>query len=85
MAVAAAVGIVVDGWRRRSVRSTQVELAAWWLAVPVGIMLGMRAFHGDPVVFASVAWAGCASLGFALERLGRRDPLPTPLAGAPTG
>ena len=74
MAVAAAVGLVLDGWRRRSVRSTQVELATWWLSVPVGIMLGMRAFHGDPVVFASVAWAGCALLGFTLERLGRRDP-----------
>ena len=84
MAVAAAVGLVLNGWRRRSVRSTQVELAAWWLSVPVGIMLGLRAFHGDPVVFASVAWAGCASLGFALERLGRRDPSPSPLADTPT-
>jgi len=84
VAIAAAVGLVLDGWRRRSVRSTQVELAAWWLSVPAGILLGMRAFHGDPVVFASVAWAGCASLGFALGRLSRRAPSPSPLADSPT-
>ena len=78
-AVAAGVALVVDGVRRRSARSTHVDLAVWWLAVPVGIMLGMGQAHGDPLVFAATSWAGCAALGFALDRLRNRAPSPTQL------
>jgi len=82
-AVAAGVALAVNGIRRRSMRGTQTELAAWWLSVPAGIMLGMGEFHGDPMVFAAAAWVGCASLGFTLDRLSRRAPPPGPLAEAP--
>lgn len=83
-AVAVGVALAVNGIRRRSMRGTQAELAAWWLSVPVGIMLGLGEPHGDPMVFASAAWVGCASLGVTLGRLGRRARSPGPLAEAST-
>jgi hypothetical protein len=82
-AVAVGAALAVDGIRRRSMRGTQAELAAWWLSVPAGIMLGMGGVHGDPMVFAAAAWVGCAALGFTLDRLSRRALPPEPLAEAP--
>jgi hypothetical protein len=73
-AIAAGVALVVDGIRRRSARSAQVDLAAWWLSVPAGIMLGMMGTHPDPLLFAAASWAGCASLGFLLDRWRHRAP-----------
>ena len=81
IAVAAAAAILVDGIRRqRSLRNTQVELAAWWLSLPTGILLGMGELHPDPALLASVAWAGSAALGFALDRFIHRAPSPPPVA-----
>lgn len=84
VAVAVGVALAVSGIRRRSMRGTQTELAAWWLSVPAGIMLGLGELHGDPMVFASTAWVGCASLSVILDRLRRRAPSPGSLTEAPT-
>lgn len=83
-AVAVGVALVVNGLRRRPVRGTQAELAAWWLSLPAGIMLGLGEPHGDPMVLASAAWVGCAALGATLGRLGRRPGSPGPLAESST-
>ena len=82
-AVAVGVALARGGIRRRSTRGTQAALAAWWLSVPAGIMLGMGEFHGDPMILAAAAWAGCAALGVALGRLRRRAPSPGSPAEAP--
>lgn len=57
---------------RHSIRAAQVELAAWWVAVPVGIMLGFGEFLTDPIWFAGWSWAVTASAGALLPRLLRR-------------
>jgi hypothetical protein len=82
-AVAVGVALAGGGIRRRSTRGTQAGLAAWWLSVPAGIMVGMGEFHGDPMILAAAAWAGCAALGVALGRLRRRDTSPGSPAEAP--
>lgn len=83
VAIAAGVALVVDGLRRRSMKRTQIELAAWWLSLTVGIMVGLGQLHFDPIAFTGVSWLGCASLLFSL-RFRRRAPRPTPMAGSVT-
>lgn len=85
LAIAAAVALVVDENRQRSMRDTQVALAAWWASVAAGIMVGMGAPNVDPVVFAGVAWLGCASFGFIFDRLTHRIAETTSAPANPAG
>lgn len=83
-AVAAAVAHLILSGRRQPMRRIQVDLAAWWLSIPAGIMLGMRGSNGDPFVFAAVSWAACAALSVAIDRTRHRAPAPPPLPGTIT-
>lgn len=73
LAVAAGAALVVDGMRRRSWSSAHLDLAAWWLALPVGIALGMGELHADPIAFGVGSWMGCAALSVALRWRSRKS------------
>ncbi|MES2523481.1 MAG: hypothetical protein V4617_12330 [Gemmatimonadota bacterium] len=70
--VAAAVGWIIQRTVARTESATQRELAGWWIGVPVGIMLGMHQWLGDPVWFAAFSWAGCAAFATLLRTAMRR-------------
>jgi hypothetical protein len=69
---------------RHSSRAAQVDLAAWWLGVPVGIMLGFGEFLTDPLWFAGLSWAATAFVGASIPRLLRRLRATAANATAPT-
>lgn len=66
-AIAAGVALAVKESYQQRVRARSYALAAWWLAVPAGIMIGMREPHIDPIVFGAVSWAWCELVGAALR------------------
>jgi hypothetical protein len=70
--IAASLAHVV--WRagRDQVTAGQTENAAWWAAIPAGIMVGMQEVLNDPIWFAGLAWAGTAAVGAITHLLLRR-------------
>lgn len=67
-AILAGVLLAIDGSHGRPDQQVRRELATWWLALPMGVMLGMGAPHPDLVVFAAVSWGGCALLRWVLSK-----------------
>ena len=61
-----------EGARRHANRDAQTALAAWWLTVPIGIMVGFEEMLTDPIWFSALSWAGSALLSYGLAWLRRR-------------
>lgn len=83
LAIAVGAGLAVFGSFKSSHRATQLEVAAWWVSVFTGIVVGLQQVHSDPIVFGSLGWAACAALAYGVRRWIRRDPAPSSLAGTP--
>ena len=76
-----AAAIAVTGSRSRSRTATVLELAAWWLAVPIGIMVGASRFLTDPMWFGAFSVAGSVIFHEGLRWWARRRPVPLPPVG----
>lgn len=72
LAIAGGVALAVKESYLQRVRARSYALAAWWLAIPAGIMIGMREPHIDPIVFGAASWAWCEAVGAALRWHTRR-------------
>ena len=83
LAIVVGGAVAIAGAVRTSARDNQLQVAAWWLSVTVGIVLGLRNVHPDPLVFGSLGWAGCASLAWIVRRWMHRTPAPSSLADRP--
>lgn len=61
----------------RGSRRSQIDLAAWWAGVPVGIMLGFGRVLTDPLWFAGLSWLTTTALstgvGYLLRKLRIRE------------
>jgi hypothetical protein len=74
------LGGVLAAHRAKTATRAQLSLAAWWLAIPAGVMVAMGELLADPVWFSAFAWLGCAGFLWALPRAlrcFRRSPGPT--------
>ena len=77
---AVAAAIAVTGSRSRSRVATILELAAWWMAVPIGIMVGASKFLTDPIWFGAFSVAGSVLFLEGLRWWARRKPATLPPA-----
>jgi hypothetical protein len=68
--------------RHESAEVAQARLDAWWLAVPVGMLVAFGEIRTDPLLFAAFSRWGTAWVTSRLPRLMRllRDPEPPPSA-----
>lgn len=68
--IAATLGMT---WKTfRGSRRSPVYITAWWLAVPVGIMLGFGKLLTDPLWFAGISWTVTMALSAAVNYLRRK-------------
>jgi len=82
--VLGAVGLAA-GFPKGKAPNALLNLAAWWLPIPAGMMLAMSEFLSDPLWFAASGWLGTAVLAWAfphLRRLVRTSPGPTTIPSA---